>query len=189
MPSSMTSSPMLARCSPIDQGLPSPSASWRSTPVPVGRVIYAPCRPVSIQKPTPRSDHTHRLPRAKKRNCHEPQFLDTGCSGQSVVSVWLARTIADLERRAFRACWSCENCPSCRFVAADIFYFSEINLTPTPNQRHDPRRPAPDKRGASRSSRTLSAGCDGRIGSQRALRADERSRCGRRSRVVLASRR
>jgi len=179
MPSSMTSSPMLARCSPIDQGLPSPSASWRSTPVPVGRVIYAPCRPVSIQKPTPRSDHTHRLPRAKKRNCHEPQFLDTGCSGQSVVSVWLARTIADLERRAFRACWSCENCPSCRFVAADIFYFSEINLTPTPNQRHDPRRPASARGAYALSSRHVRRDAMAAAATRTIDRADERRCCGR----------
>jgi hypothetical protein len=44
--------------------------------------------------------------------------------------------------------------------------------------------PALLKRGASRSSRTLGAGCDGRK-----LREDDAHRCGRRSRVVLISRR
>jgi hypothetical protein len=39
----------------------------------------------------------------------------------------------------------------------------------SPNQKHHPRRPALDKRGASRSSRTLSAGCDGRFGDARGL--------------------
>jgi len=41
-------------------------------------------------------------------------------------------------------------------------------------------------RGASRSSRTLKAGCDGRNGGAHGFRADERRWCGRRSRVVLA---
>ena len=52
------------------------------------------------------------------------------------------------------------------------------------NQSHLPRRPALIKRGASRSSRTLGAGCDGRYGTQ-----DEVRRSGRRSRVVLTPRR
>ena len=52
------------------------------------------------------------------------------------------------------------------------------------NQRHFRRRPVPLKRGVSRSSRTLGVGCDGRDGT-----ADERCHCGRRSRVVLTSRR
>ena len=49
---------------------------------------------------------------------------------------------------------------------------------------HSPR-PAPDKRGASRSSRTLGAGCDGRRRCQ--LTSDVAG--GRRSRVVLTPRR
>jgi len=61
--------------------------------------------------------------------------------------------------------------PICRMHAA---------LFGTPNHQHDSRRPAPLKRGASRSSRTLGAGCGGR---ERAH--DERTRRGRRSRVVL----
>jgi len=44
-----------------------------------------------------------------------------------------------------------------------------------------PRVPHPIKRGASRSSRTLEAGCDGRN-----VAADECRYCGRRNRVVLA---
>jgi hypothetical protein len=41
-------------------------------------------------------------------------------------------------------------------------------LDAAPKSRHDPRRPVLAMRGASRSSRTLGAGCDGRVGSQRA---------------------
>jgi hypothetical protein len=51
------------------------------------------------------------------------------------------------------------------------------------------RRPALVKRGASRSSRTLGAGCGGRVGvAARYWRADEQLGCGRPSRVVLALR-
>ena len=57
-----------------------------------------------------------------------------------------------------------------------------------PNQWLPFIRPASTERGASRSSRTLGAGCDGRKASKRDFRADERCLCGRRSRVVLASR-
>jgi hypothetical protein len=67
-------------------------------------------------------------------------------------------------RRATSAYAPCANCPSCQSVAGDAFRFSEIALTQPPNQRHHPRRPALDQEGASRSSRTLSAGCDGRFG-------------------------
>jgi hypothetical protein len=45
------------------------------------------------------------------------------------------------------------------------------------------------KRGGSRSSRTLGAGCDGRKVLKRSHCADEQRLCGRRSRVVLAPRR
>ena len=53
-----------------------------------------------------------------------------------------------------------------------------------PNQNYIYRRPASFSRGVSRSSRTLSAGCDGRGGTQ-----TNGAGHGRRSRVVLASRR
>jgi hypothetical protein len=53
-----------------------------------------------------------------------------------------------------------------------------------PNQRQISRRPVLTKRGASRSSRTLGAGCDGREGA-----VDEQRQSGRRSRVVLTPRR
>jgi hypothetical protein len=62
--------------------------------------------------------------------------------------------------------------------------FQKSDLTTPPNQLHHPRHPASSKRGASRSSRTLGAGCGGRVGAP-----DERSRYGRQSRVVLAPRR
>src|SRR5215472_10518429 len=45
------------------------------------------------------------------------------------------------------------------------------------------------RRGVSRSSRTLGAGCGGREGAQRAMRADEGIPRGRRRRVVLVPRR
>jgi hypothetical protein len=64
--------------------------------------------------------------------------------------------------------------PSCRRRAALIEH---------PNQQHLSRRPA-HKRGVSRSSRTLVRDAMDAIASQ-----DERRVCGRRSRVVLASRR
>jgi hypothetical protein len=54
---------------------------------------------------------------------------------------------------------------------------------------YNPRRPVPTKRGVSRSSRTLGAGCDGRKSPGAILCADERRFCGRRSRVVLMPRR
>jgi len=54
-----------------------------------------------------------------------------------------------------------------------------------PNQLHHPRYPAPHRRGASRSSRTLGAGCDGRESIGRSLCARRPRPCGRRSRVVL----
>jgi len=41
-------------------------------------------------------------------------------------------------------------------------------LDSSKNQKYDPRRPALIMRGGSRSSRTWSAGCGGRVGSQRA---------------------
>jgi hypothetical protein len=67
--------------------------------------------------------------------------------------------------------------PFCR--SRLLFWFSESGLTLPPNQMHDPRVPHSIQRGASRSSRTLGAGCGGRIGSQRDFRADERFQCGR----------
>ena len=70
--------------------------------------------------------------------------------------------------------------PTCRIPSG---------LPKHPNQWLPFIRPASTKRGASRSSRTLEAGCDGRKVSKRDLRADERSLCGRRSRMVLAPRR
>src|SRR5262249_48849627 len=70
--------------------------------------------------------------------------------------------------------------PTCRIPSG---------LPKHPNQWLPFIRPASTKRGASRSSRTLEAGCDGRKVSKRDLRADERCLCGRRSRMVLAPRR
>src|ERR1700727_1693522 len=55
---------------------------------------------------------------------------------------------------------------TCPAVAAKINRFAF-----SPNQIHKPRRPALLKRGVSRSSRTLGAGCGGRFGAQRRTRA------------------
>jgi hypothetical protein len=57
------------------------------------------------------------------------------------------------------------------------------------NQNDALARPALEKRGGSRSSRTLGAGCDGRTSPGAIDLRDERRVCGRRNRVVLAPRR
>jgi hypothetical protein len=85
-----------------------------------------------------------------------------------------ARDVASSENRISQA-----NSRASRLVALDarfFFRFSEIRAMFGASR--------PRMRGASRSSRTLRAGCDGRHGAQ-----DERCRYGRRRRVVLASRR
>ena len=84
----------------------------------------------------------------------------------------------DFARRAVRACVSCANCPSCHCAAG-------VRYCPKPQISSIFRVSRTHKRGASRSSGTLGAGCGGRFGG--ALTNEAMS--GRRSRVVLAPRR
>ena len=86
----------------------------------------------------------------------------------------------DGERRAMTTQADLPVVPMCRIPTG-------IALTPKSERSSMPSRT--HKRGVSRSSRTLGAGCDGRKVSKRDLRADERCLCGRRSRMVLAPRR
>ena len=74
-------------------------------------------------------------------------------------------------------CAPCASCPSCQLVTATLFRFSEINLTPTPNQRHYSAVP-PRQEGRTR-RHDREAGCDGRGGDAgRASSARTAKACG-----------